>query len=119
MTLLTHAYVWSPDGARADLTEEPCPPRTDLAGPESWRQKVYGAPVTRALGLQLLPTLKSQDIHAEGADLDLLEREVRVLLANTARWPQVALDSLRARLLNILEAVRLARTVPRGGVYVG
>lgn len=119
MSLVTHAYMRGPDGPRTDLPEAPRPPRNDLAGPERWRVKVYGAPVARALGLRLLPTLASQDIHAEGPDLDVLEREVRVLLANTARWPHIDLDGLRSRLLNILEAIRLARSVPGGGVYLG
>lgn len=117
MSLVTHAYVRAPDGATQELPAEP--PRNDLAGPERWRVTVYGSEVARALGLTLLPTLTAQDIFAEGPQLDLLEREVQLLLANTGRWPAISLDELRFRLLNILEAVRLARAAPDGGVYLG
>lgn len=119
MSLKIQAYARTEDGQQRALDERPREPRNTLAGPESWRHTIYGARVSRALGLKLLPTLTTGDIHAENGELELLEREVHVLLANTARWPQINLDSLRARLLNILEAIRLARTVPRGGVYLG
>lgn len=116
MTLITHAYVRTADGELRRLVA--APPRNDLAGPESWRAKVYGSAAARALGLTLLPTLATHDIHAEDGDIDVLEREVEVLLGNTARWPEIGLDPLRIRLLNILEAVRLARA-EGGGVYLG
>ena len=119
MSLKTYAYRRGPEGEPLALAEPPREPRNDLAGPESWRVTVYGAPVSRGLGLRLLPTLAAGDIHAEAAEIEALEREVHVLLANTARWPEINLDSLRFRLLNILESCRLARTVPGGGVYLG
>ncbi|PCC74890.1 hypothetical protein SAMN02745121_05931 [Nannocystis exedens] len=117
MTLITHAYVRTADGELRTLAAEP--PRNDLAGPERWRVKVYGSDTARALGLTLLPTLATHDIHAEKEDLDVLEREVQVLLGNTVRWPEIGLDELRFRLLNILEAIRVARAVENGGVYLG
>ncbi|MCY1063602.1 hypothetical protein OV090_02450 [Nannocystis sp. RBIL2] len=116
MTLITHAYVRTADGEMRTL--DAAPPRNDLAGPESWRVKVYGSAAAWALGLTLLPSLATYDIHAEDEDLEVLEREVQVLLGNAARWPEIGLDQLRFRLLNILEAVRLARA-EGGGVYLG
>ncbi|MFY0532165.1 hypothetical protein [Nannocystis pusilla] len=106
-----------PVGSMRELAAEP--PRNHLAGPERWRSKVYGSDTARALGLTLLPTLISQDIYAEGDELDVLEREVEVLLGNTGRWPALGLDELRFHLLNIIEAIRLARTDAHGGVYIG
>lgn len=40
----------------------------------------------------------------------MLEREVKLLLGNTGRWPALGLDELRFHLINIIEASRLART---------
>ncbi|WAS97965.1 hypothetical protein [Nannocystis punicea] len=117
MTLITHAYVREADGGMRTLDAEP--PRNDLAGPERWRVTVYGSDAARALGLTLLPTLATEDVYAEGEELDVLEREIQVMLANTARWPAIGLEQLRFRFFNILEAIRLARAEAHGGVYVG
>jgi hypothetical protein len=91
----------------------------------------------------ILPSLATQDILVEGEELDQLEREVDALLAHavdvvkqirltapmvgvvldgsgTPRAPSESevLEHFRDRLLNIKEAVELARTVPRGGVEI-
>jgi hypothetical protein len=91
----------------------------------------------------ILPSLATRDILVEGDELDQLEREVDALLANavdvvtkirlTAPMVGVVLDGsgtpgapseaevlelFRSRLLHIQEAVRLARTVPHGGVEI-
>jgi hypothetical protein len=92
----------------------------------------------------ILPSLATQDILVEGEELDQLEREVDALLARalevvkkirltapmlggildgsgTPRTPSEPeiLEHFRDRLLNIKEAIQLARTVPRGGVKIG
>lgn len=91
----------------------------------------------------ILPSLAAQDILVEGEELDQLEREVDALLAHavdvvrkirltapiigyicdgsgTPRPPSESevVESFRARLLNIKEAVQFARTAPRGGVQI-
>lgn len=119
MTLIVHAYARGPDGELQDLAEAPRPPRNDLAGVERWRTAVYGSDAARDLGLRLLPTLATDDLHAEGEDLRVLEDEVRRMLAATSRWPDIGAEQLEFRLHNILEAIRLARGDPSGGVYLG
>lgn len=111
------AFVRTPEGGEQELPVAPS--RNDLAGFESWRRQVYGSPAAQALGLALLPLLASQEVYAEGEQLDLLEREVWVMLANTALWPDIDAEGLRFRLLNILEAIRVARETPGAGVYIG
>jgi hypothetical protein len=124
MTLIVHAYRRDPaTSATHDLDERPVGPRNDLAGFESWRTTVWGSAVVIGLGATVLPSLATGDIHAEGAELDQLASELAILIANVARVASVTgVDefSLRFRLDNIVEAVRLARSAGRcGGVYIG
>jgi hypothetical protein len=129
VSLIVHAYV-------AELTLAARSPHNDLAGFESWRHEVYGSPLAVELGLTLLPTLREQDIHAEGDELDLLEREALLLHEHAERLaaaigmhiaspagirvasPAEVAESIRYRLGNVLEAVALAREAS-GGVYIG
>ena len=39
-----------------------------LAGPEAYRERLYGSQAARALGLQLLPSLVERDVWAEGGE---------------------------------------------------
>jgi hypothetical protein len=117
MSLIVLAQKRLPDGSTEDLI--PTPPHNDLAGFESTRLSFYGSERARNLGLVLLPVLAHQDIHASGADLAILERETRLLLDNL----DVATDHAywSFRLNNILEAIRLAKSVTNGVgvVYIG
>ena len=75
---------------------------------------MYGSPVTRSLGLTLLPSLSEQDIYAEGDDLDVLGREIETLIQNIAllapdqedQWESVLL-----RFRNIANAVAEAKSL--------
>jgi hypothetical protein len=112
------------------------------AGRESWRTEVWASPGVIALaeGVRrprpsrlILPSLAAHDVLVEGEELDQLEREVDALLAHAlevvrkfratgstlcgASEPE-AVEIFRARLLNIRDAVQVARTVPRGGVWI-
>ncbi|HEY0138236.1 MAG TPA: hypothetical protein VGB85_29330 [Nannocystis sp.] len=40
------------------------------------------------------------------------------MLADLSRWPEIDPEALRFRLGNMLEAIRLARAVPAGGVRI-
>lgn len=40
------------------------------------------------------------------------------MLADLSRWPDIVPEGLRFRLGDILEAIRLARAVPAGGVCI-
>jgi cell division protein FtsB len=60
-------------------------------------------------------------VYAEGADLDLLETEVQILLANRDRLAQAtgyAADYIESRCRNFLRAIAQARALC-GGVYIG
>ncbi|MFF8192841.1 hypothetical protein ACF05L_18695 [Streptomyces bobili] len=60
------------DGTRhiLGMAEDPRPDGTDLAGPESWRTKVWGSPSIRRIGARLLPALV--DLHQSDADGDVV-----------------------------------------------
>jgi hypothetical protein len=98
-----------------------------LAGFEKYRKEFYGSEAVKSFGCKYLPTLAARDIFAEGVDLDVLEKEVRILLGNipalTAALGQPGEDAeehYRFRLNNIKKAIRLARKHPsgRGGVCI-
>lgn len=125
MSLSVYARRRDADGNSVQLA--PTPPRNDLAGFEAWRQEVWGSPAVKRLGLRILPSLADGDVFASGAELDALDAEVRALQHALSAvigelWPhadpQDAYDSLRFRLDNIAEAVRLARAVPDGEVVI-
>jgi hypothetical protein len=117
MSLLVQAYCREPGtGQIRWLALEPDSERNDLAGFEAWRDQIYAGPEARALGLKVLPRLANDDIYAEGTELLTLERETRALLG---RYSSEEFESVAFRLLNILEAIRVAQREPNGGVYIG
>lgn len=117
VTLSVYAKEKLPDGTTVELV--PTEPHNELAGFESTRWSFYGSEYTRSLGLVLLPTLAHANIHASGDELDVLEREVRILLDHLDFVEDRTYWSFR--LNNILEAVRRAKAVldGRGVVDIG
>ncbi len=112
---------------KVQLLDKPGAPET-LAGFEDYREKFYGSGVVQSLGCEVLPKLAKGDLYAEGAELDALEREVRLLLgklstlAESLGWSgKEGQDHYGFRLNNILRAVERARNHPsgNGGVYIG
>src|SRR5262245_34772408 len=97
MSLVVLAYSRDANtGATIDI--ESAPPHNQLAGFESWRERVWGAEVVKGLGLTLIPSLALGDIYAERADLDLLASEIETLTEHVARIAEsteVRKDSLR------------------------
>ncbi|MBC3918797.1 hypothetical protein H8L32_14985 [Undibacterium sp. CY18W] len=74
-----------------------------LAGPEQWRNSVYGSQRSAELGLSLLYALKHQNILVLGSDIVTLKTEVTALLD--------ALDhdeTYQHRMGNIIRACELA-----------
>ena len=61
---------------------EPDSPSEELAGFESYRKKLYGSQAAVSLGLRLLPSLATQDLYAEGPQLERLRGEAELVLAN-------------------------------------
>jgi len=125
MSLIVYAYRRDPEtGKMLDLEVAPVLPCNELAGFESWRHEVWGASVVRDLGLKLIPSLANEDLYAEGSDLDQLDTELERLIENlstVAATTNIDAGSLRFRIDNMREAVRLARQAGNGtgGVYIG
>lgn len=91
-----------------------------LAGFESWRCEVWGSDAALALGLSLLPTLRSSDVYAEGDDLTRLENELGTLLEHVesvASQTRKAPELIRENAQNILTAISRARELG-GGVVI-
>ncbi|MDX3527585.1 hypothetical protein P1P75_14305 [Streptomyces sp. ID05-39B] len=63
MSLTSEIFLPREDGSRhiLGMAEDPRPDGTDLAGPESWRTKVWGSPSIRRIGARFLPALV--DVH--------------------------------------------------------
>jgi hypothetical protein len=123
VTLIVEAYRRDPEsGAMIDLDYEA---GEQLAGFENWRHIVWGAAVMQDLGLTLLPSLTTRsEIHAEGADLDILEAELDLVAADLPRITAVTgvnPDTFGRRIANMRAAVMRARQVEdgSGGVYIG
>lgn len=110
MTLSVYACKIRSDGTSENLV--PVKPCNDLAGVESARRSFYGSADVRKLGLTLLPTLEHSNLYVMGEELDRLEREVRILHAHINSAADAAYWSFR--LNNILEALRLAKSVTGG-----
>lgn len=126
MTLSISAYYRDKD-EKVEFLEELGASET-LGGFEKYRETFYGSNVVRSYGCIVLPKLAEGDIYAEGAELDTLEREVRMLLdklpalvAALGSSDKEAQDHYGFRLNNILKAVEKARKHPsgRGGVHIG
>lgn len=118
MSLLVNAYTRGPDGSMMFI--EPEDHSRELAGFESYRQKLYGSQAARALGLQLLPTLSGSDLYAEGDDVERLHAEAELAIANIKSFEDetgATCDSLRPRFENIIAAARQASAVG-GGVVI-
>jgi hypothetical protein len=126
MSLTVHARRRGPSGGEGLEFETPAAPHSELAGFEFWRSAVWGSPAVRRLGLQILPSLTAGDVCASGQQLADLEREVselqrslkavvEELLADGVHIvasPNDPYETVRFRLANIAEAVRLARALP-------
>lgn len=91
-----------------------------LVGFESWRREVWGSDAALALGLSLLPTLRSSDLYAEGDDLARLESELAILLEHVesvASQTRKGAELIRENAQNILTAISRARELG-GGVVI-
>ena len=117
MTLLVNTFIRTSAGDM-DIVE-PDSHADELAGFESYRHTLYGSRAALALGFQLLPKLKTEDIYAEGVDLERLQTETELALANIELFEDESggsAETLRFRFENILKAVRQARRIGGGVV---
>lgn len=98
------------------------PPFNDLFGIESWRIRVWGAKTVEELGCTILPSLKRADIFAEGKELEELETElfqIKKELKYISDKLKIDEKSIEFRIRNALEAIRIAKKHPTGGVNIG
>jgi hypothetical protein len=118
MTLVVSVYVRDSSGSMDII--EPDSPSEELAGFESYRQKLYGSQVAVSLGLKLLPSLATKDVYAEGPALEQLRDEAELAIANIGLFEAesgASAESLRPRFENIICAVHRASRVG-GGVVI-
>jgi hypothetical protein len=119
MTLVVSVYVRDSSGSIDFI--EPDSPSEELAGFESYRQTLYGSQVAVSLGFKLLPRLATEDLYAEGSDLEQLRDEAELAIANIGLFEAesgASAEHLRARFENIICAVQRASRIG-GGVVIG
>ncbi len=123
MSLMVLPYIRSQEtGKMVYIDNLVKPPFNDLFGVETWRFRVWGSRVIESLDCKILASLKKTDIYAEEKELKALEAEllrVKEELKNIS--PKINTDesSIEFRLENAMEAVRIAKEHPNGGVYIG
>lgn len=118
MSLLVNVYTRTPDGKKVVI--DPAETGCELAGFESYRQKLYGSQAAQALGLCLLPQLDGGDLYVEGAELEQLRQEAEEALADIERFEsetQTTAERLRPRFENIIAATRRAAELG-GGIVI-
>jgi hypothetical protein len=139
VSLSVYPFVRSPEGKMVDLWPDGVGSGRTLAGFEALRAEFYGSEPVVQLGCTMLAGLRDHDVFAAGDELDVLDREVAMILdklgelvsqltfARAARgrvvmedgialpsWP----DYLAERLRNIAAAIATARQHPGGEVVI-
>lgn len=96
-------------------------PHNDIFGFESWRYSVWGSKVLANMNCNILNSLKSTNIYAEGDELNMLKKEFDLILNsldNIQEELQVSPNLIEFRVKNGLEAIRVAQSVNNGGVVI-
>lgn len=122
MSLKVYAYRRAHPDAELEYLP-PRPPANESAGTEGAR-RFWSHRALLSRGLRVIPFLGEGDVFAEGAELDELERELRIIRRDlVAIMHETGQDSdwLEFRLENIESALKSARDVTDGigGVYIG
>lgn len=97
-------------------------PFNDLFGVEIWRSKVWGSKTLEQMGCKILNTLKNSDIYAENDEITQLETELLKIvhhIEEVSNQLNIHKDSLLFRVKNALEAIKVAKEQPNGGVCIG
>ena len=112
-------YVTDGDGSTRWIDGQLPPGASDSAGAEGVARGGLELPGFLALGLRILPSLAHGNIHAEGLDLDALERE---LDAVRAALPSLFSSKTSAKRFSVGRRISPGRSPSRAhgsGVYVG
>jgi hypothetical protein len=118
MSLLVNVFIRDQEHQVVVLEEES--PGSELAGLEVCRRTLYGGKIAQSFGLVLLPTLRGQDLYAEGVAVDLLAQEATLILQHIALFAQESGFEpayIQQRIENIIQATEKAKTVS-GGVLI-
>jgi hypothetical protein len=113
--------TFSRDAGTGEIALDPLDHAAYIAGPEVWRNDVWGSEAAQRRGAILLSRLKSEDLYVEHAQLSAFHAECKSLLDQA---PLFAADvgiresALVARLQNIIETTVKAMATHRG-IYVG
>ncbi len=96
-------------------------PHNEIFGFESWRYSVWGSNVLESLECKVLSKLKEENIYAEGEILTQLGVEFERILSsleNIQDALQISPNLIKFRVTNGIEAIRIAREYPKGGVVI-
>ncbi|WP_123559977.1 hypothetical protein [Kitasatospora cineracea] len=124
MSLSVNVFVVGADGERQ--VQEVPEGSSNAAGFESWRTRVWGAEVVRALGAIFFPVLADADLQVEPEQVPAFQRECLLLRENLERIvantePVRTTDEHRSaiseRLAIIEDAARRASAIG-GGVLI-
>ncbi len=125
VSLLVNVYTLHPETHQMQEVEQDTGQGGEgdrtLAGFEHCRHELWGARAVRSLGCILLPSLATQNVYAQGADLTQLAAECDLIISHL---PTIAAatgfleDFIRFRTENIAEAVRQASTLEHGMVVI-
>lgn len=122
MSLTVHPYIRNLENGEMDNIHEGLrPPYNDLFGIESWRDTVWGSKEVEKLDCPLIQTLKRQNIYAEEQELVILEEElikINAALDHSLGNLKGNIESIRFRVANALEAIRIAKKHQNGGVCI-
>ncbi|MFJ4695778.1 hypothetical protein [Streptomyces sp. NPDC088766] len=128
MSLTSEIFLLREDGERhvLGIEEDDRPDGADLAGPESWRTKVWGSPSIRRIGARFLPALvdvDDGDVVAPGhipaflSEIALVRAEL-TRLATETRPPDRTVEQharhIESRLNGIEASARYARRLGAG-----
>ncbi|MET8646609.1 hypothetical protein [Streptomyces sp. NPDC004675] len=125
MSLSVDVFVVGADGERqVQDVPDGC---SDVAGPESWRTRVWGSEVVRSLGAGFFPVLAQADLQVEPQQVPAFLRECLLLrenletivssIAEPVMANQEARSAISERLAIIEGAARRARAMG-GGVLI-
>jgi hypothetical protein len=113
--------TFSQDPTTGEIALDPIDNSAHIAGPEVWRNEVWGSEAALRRGATVLTRLKSADLYVEHAQLSAFQAECKSLLDQAPLFAAdvgIVESALVARLQNIIKATVKAVATHRG-LYVG
>jgi hypothetical protein len=83
MSLSVDVYVGDAAGTMLKVLDTP-EGKSDLAGPESWRTKVWGSEAVRSLGARFFPQLAESDLYVNADEIPAFIEECALLRRHLA-----------------------------------